>query len=190
MQILIMRHGEAANVAGKDSLRPLTKQGLFEAEKMGIWLAQTKLSFTNVFVSPYLRAQQTCAKVINTFTKATLCDDACFEKLMLETLTPETLDFITPSGNARQAHDFLDGLFQKYDAALKSKSKGKDDCTDEKQAILLVSHMPFVSYLVAELTGSLHTPMFSTGAIVVIDYDIKQMQGRLIELVSPARLKT
>ncbi|PCH97536.1 MAG: phosphohistidine phosphatase SixA [Gammaproteobacteria bacterium] len=186
MQIFIMRHGEAANVAGKDSLRPLTKQGLFEAEKMGIWLAQTKLSFTNVFVSPYLRAQQTCAKVINTFTKATLCDDACFEKLMLETLTPETLDFITPSGNARQAHDFLDGLFQKYDAIL----NGKDDCTDEEQAILLVSHMPFVSYLVAELTGSLHTPMFSTGAIVVIDYDIKQMQGRLIELVSPARLKT
>lgn len=177
MQIFIMRHGEAANIAGEDSLRPLTKKGQLEVEKMGLWLSRSRPKFINVFVSPYLRAQQTCAQVIKVFSKTALFDD-----VYSKNLNPETLDFITPSGNARQVHDFLDGLFQKDNAII------KDDCADGEQAILLVSHMPFVSYLVAELTGSINTPIFSTGAIAVIDYNVKQMQGQLIEIVSPTKL--
>jgi len=166
MQIYIMRHGDAANIAGKDSLRPLTQQGLFEAERMGLWLAHSKPKLTNVFVSPYLRAQQTCAKVSEKLAKSGLLND----------IAPETLDVITPSGNARQVHDFIDGLFQ-----LKGQSS-------DNQAVLFISHMPFVSYLVAELTTSFNTPIFSTGAIAIIDYDIEQMKGELVDIVSPANL--
>ncbi len=172
MKIYIMRHGDAANIAGKDSLRPLTQQGLFETERMGFWLAQNKPQLTNVFVSPYLRAQQTCENVTEALTKSGL----------LNNLIPETLDLITPSGNARQVHDFIDGLFQ-----LKKPSSENCDFSDN-QAILFISHMPFVSYLVAELTTSFNTPIFSTGAVAVIDYDVKQMKGQLVDIVVPAKV--
>jgi len=177
MQIIIMRHGEAANIAGQDSLRPLTSYGLLETERMGVWLGHAKLKLDYIFVSPYLRAQQTCASVIKTFAEAELLEQAD-----LTSLKPETLDFITPAGNASQVHDFIDGLFQGNNSI-----KNTDD---DNQAILLISHMPFVSYLVAELTGSLNTPIFATGAVAIIDYDVKQMQGQLIKFVSPAELKS
>jgi len=169
MKIFIMRHGEAASIAGEDSLRPLTKQGALEAEKMGQWLARSKPVMMNVFVSPYIRAQQTCAYITDALTKASLMDDAELN----------TLDFITPSGNARHLHDYLDGLLQSNAFSM------HDHCFNDDQAILFVSHMPFVSYLVGELTGSSNMPIFSTGAIAVIDYDIKLMQGQLVAMVSP-----
>jgi len=172
MQIFIMRHGEAANIAGEDSLRPLTKQGLLESEKMGLWLARSKMKLRHVFVSPYLRAQQTCKNVTGALTNASLFNDNA----------PETLDFITPSGNARQVHDFIDGLLQSDDSLI------KDNSVDDNQAILFVSHMPFVSYFVAELTASFNTPIFSTGAIAIIDYDIKKMKGQLVDIVAPAKV--
>lgn len=175
MQIFIMRHGEAANIAGKDSSRPLTKQGLLETEKMGRWLVSNKSKLTNVFVSPYLRAQQTCAKVTDAFKKSTL----------LNNVTIETLDFITPSGNARHVHDFIDGLFPGDVCISENNSTVQGDKLDEEQAILFISHMPFVSYLVAELTGSLDTPIFSTSTVAVIDYDLKQMKGKLVDMVTP-----
>ncbi len=173
MQIFIMRHGEAANVAAEDSLRSLTKQGVLETEKMGNWLARRKATLMNIFVSPYVRAQQSCANITEALQKASL----------LNKIIPETVDFITPSGNAHQVHDFIDGLFQNNDYLI----KGND--SDEKQAILFVSHMPFVSYLVGELTGSLNMPIFSTGAIAIIDYDIELMQGQLVDMVSPEKVQ-
>lgn len=179
-----MRHGEAANIAGEDSLRPLTKQGVLETEKMGFWLACCKPQLMNVFVSPYIRAQQTCVNVIDALTKAALLKDT-----FLDTLAPETLDIITPSGNARQVHDFIDGLFQSNDSFIEENHIGRSN-SDESKAILFVSHMPFVSYLVGELTGTLNLPIFPTGAIAIIDYDIEQMQGQLVEIMSPAKVSS
>ena len=172
MQIFIMRHGEAANIVGEDSLRPLTKKGLTETEKMGFWLARRKSVLMNVFVSPYIRAQQSCANVTDVLHKAPLLNE----------IVPKTLDFITPSGNARQVHDFIDGLFQSDDSLI------NENCGDDNQAIIFISHMPFVSYLVAELTASFNTPIFSTGAIAMIDYDIEQMKGQLVDIVAPEKM--
>ncbi len=163
-----MRHGEATNLAGDDSLRPLTEQGILEANIMGKWLLRNSPKLLEVFVSPYLRAQQTCAKVSELLMKANLLVNQ-----------PKTLGFITPSGNVQHAHDFLDGLFIQL-----NETKNCDD----NLAILFVSHMPFVSYLVTELTAKHQMPIFSTGAIAVIDYDIKHMQGQLVDIISPAKL--
>jgi len=181
MQIFIMRHGEAASIVAEDSLRPLTKIGLLETEKMGLWLARRKLTLIKVFVSPFLRAQQSCANVTAAIQKTTMSDE----------IIPETLDFITPSGNARQVHDFIDGLFHSIDSLNKESNSDESNSyenSNESQAILFVSHMPFVSYLVGELTGTTNMPIFSTGGIAIIDYDIEQMQGQLIDMVSPARV--
>ena len=162
-----MRHGEAASIAGDDSHRPLTENGWLETAKMGQWLSGYQTSLNDVFVSPYLRAQQTCDRVMSVLSKAQ-------PRLQIK---PETLSFITPSGDAKQTHDFIDGLMieKKYHA-------------EGVQAILFVSHMPFVSYLVAELITTKQMPIFSTGAIAIIDYDIEKMQGQLVEMVSPTKI--
>jgi phosphohistidine phosphatase len=172
MYIFVMRHGEAAHITGDDSLRPLTNNGLIETEKMGFWLAHQEQKLKRFFVSPYIRAQQSSINVINAFNKV----------VPLDNIIPETLDIITPAGSARQVHDFIDGLLQQNDHEI----QGHDE--DEKEAILFVSHMPFVSYLVGELTNSSNMPIFSTGTIAIIDYDIKKMQGRLVKMVSPSKI--
>jgi len=173
-----MRHGEAENTIGEDSLRPLTIKGRLETEKMGFWLAHRKVELMNVFVSPYLRAQQSCANVVEVLHKAPL----------LNKISPKTLDFITPSGNACQVHDFIDGLFQTHEDLYKEDNL--DNNSVNKQAILFVSHMPFVSYLVGELTYTSNMPIFSTGAIAIIDYDIKKMKGQLVEMITPSNIHT
>jgi phosphohistidine phosphatase len=165
MQIFIMRHGEAANSSGDDYLRPLTDKGISEAEVMGQWLLEKKPKLLDIFVSPYTRAQQTCANVSSFLIKTSLI-----------TKQPKTLDLITPSADVKHTHDFLDGLLSQFNEV---------DHDDKDLAILLVSHMPFVSYLVAELTDKNQTPIFPTGGIAVVDYDAKCMQGQLVEMISP-----
>lgn len=168
MQIFIMRHGEAAQIAGNDSLRPLTEKGAIEAKNMAPWLLKQNPKLLNVFVSPYLRAQQTFENMSNVLTQANVLVNQ-----------PKTIDFITPSGNAQHVHDFLDGELSQ---------RSEIDITDENAAILFVSHMPFVSYFVAELTEDNQMPIFPTGAIAVIDYDAKLMKGQLREVISPAKV--
>jgi len=166
MQIFIMRHGEASpqnfSSINGDSLRPLTNKGCTEAESTGQWLVKRNVSAFDIFVSPYLRAQQTCQHVVKA-----LSSEAQQDYIQLE-----TIDFITPEGDAQQVHDFIDGAIA---------ASVNDD-----KAILFVSHMPFVSYLVAELTKSQNTPIFATGAIAYIDYDVQQMHGELCEIYTPS----
>jgi len=170
MQIFIMRHGEASNQClisnSSDALRPLTELGKAEAKKMAQWLAATQANPSEILVSPYLRAQQTCGHVVNILAENGV-----------EVVTqPKVLDFITPAGDAQQTHDYIDGLLAQY--------------SDEKKVILLISHMPFVSYLVAQLTQSQDMPIFATGGIAQINYDSHLMQGQLVNLVSPAQVQS
>jgi phosphohistidine phosphatase len=160
-----MRHGEAQNFTEQgsrdDSQRALTHQGEQEAKLMASWLQKKHLPPTTVFVSPYVRAQQTCAIVTSLITTKTT-----------------TLNFITPSGDAKQVHDFIDGVC----------SDNFDKGSEQEQSLLIVSHMPLVSYLVAELTQSVNAPIFATAGIAHINYDVEKMQGELLGLVSPLDL--
>ena len=164
MQIFIMRHGEASNqgisTTQADSLRPLTTQGELEVSKMGRWLARHHKGKLHVMVSPYLRAQQTCEHVL-----------AAYNKEVNASIEQKTLDMITPMGDVEQVHDFIDGFLVDQD--------------DDNSAILLISHMPFVSYLLAKITKSQHLPLFATGAIALLEYQPRAMQGELINLVYP-----
>ncbi len=175
MQLYIMRHGEAQNFVEQgsrdDSQRALTAQGEFEAKMMATWLQKMKISPIQVFVSPYVRAQQTSALAT---------------ALMPTAIT--TLDFITPSGDAKQVHDFIDGWCSEQLQALTPQASGEQASTKLDQSLLIISHMPLVSYLVAELTQSDNAPIFATAGIAHIDYDIEKMQGSLQRLVSPLEL--
>ena len=160
-----MRHGEAKNFvehgSRDDSHRALTTQGELEATMMANWLQKMQVNPRHVFVSPYVRAQQTCDIATSTMRTAIT-----------------TLDFITPSGDAKQVHDFIDGWCNEQSIA---------DIQPE-HSLLIISHMPLVSYLVAELTQSENAPIFATAGIAHIDYDIDKMHGTLQRLISPIEL--
>jgi phosphohistidine phosphatase len=158
MQIFVMRHGQAEIVAPSDALRPLTENGVKEAEIMGQWLLENNLIFDCVFVSPYLRAQQTADAVISQSDQVG---------------NRQTLSIITPEDSAKNVHDYLDAVC----------------AVEQYQKILLVSHMPLVSYLVAQLSSDDIMPIFQTGSVAQIDYDTHQMHGVLIKLMSPNDLK-
>ena len=157
MQIFVMRHGQAEMSAASDALRALTANGVNEATDIGRWLSKERAEFDAIFVSSYLRAQQTadvvCAQLVNVGKR-------------------ETLNFITPEDNPKTVHDYLDAI------------SGDESI----QKILLVSHMPLVSYLVAELTTDHSMPIFQTASVAQIDYDKKSMQGALVALTSPNEL--
>ena len=154
MQIFIRRHGQADMVAPTDALRPLTANGVTEASMIGQWLLKNAATIDAIFISPYLRAQQTADAVL------TALGNVAYK---------ETVNFITPEDNPKDVHDYLDAI-----------------CSDKQyQKVLLVSHMPLVSYLVAELTSDNAMPIFQTASVAQIDYDTERMQGELVTLVSP-----
>ena len=154
MNIFIMRHGQAQSIAPSDASRTLTQQGIDEAKATGQWLAENQPLFDCIFVSPYLRAQQTTETVIEQLSNKS---------------KRKTLSFITPEDSAKEVHDYLDAV-----------------CSVEKyESILLVSHMPLVSYLVAELTFDNTMPIFQTASVAKIDYDTDKMKGELLTMFSP-----
>lgn len=167
-----MRHGEAQNPEShslaSDSERVLTKQGEFEAQLMAHWLVKMKANIAQLWVSPFSRAQQTCAQISKKIN-----------------VVAETLDFITPAGDAKQVHDFIDAFIA---SQLENMTETDSDNSQQPKAIFIVSHMPLVSYLVAELTRYQAAPIFTTAAIAEIDYDIKSMKGELVRLISPLDL--
>lgn len=92
-KLWIMRHGQAQSMAASDEQRPLTETGISQA-KINFQFLQNQ-TFTHVFVSPYLRAQQT------------------FEALKSQGLqykTCQTVDWVTPDVETQPAIDQLMAL--------------------------------------------------------------------------------
>ena len=162
MQLYIMRHGEASMIAPSDVQRPLTELGLLEAGLMGKWFAHLSLSFSEILVSPYLRAQQTLSTVLSEMNIAQLPPFTDADNI-------EVLDLITPSAEAKDVHDYL------YSFLLEKHCEN----------LLMVTHMPLVSFLVESLTIKDQMPIFQTAAVAEIDYDVESMTGTLVRLISP-----
>jgi phosphohistidine phosphatase len=156
MQIFIMRHGQASYESPADSTRPLTEQGKIEAQLMASWMSKMDIDPSHVWVSPFVRAQQTCEQVLEKLTNAKV----------------DTNQFITPSGIASEVHDYIDG-----ELALNSCNQ-----------LLIISHMPLVSYLVAELTQQTQAPIFQTASVCEIEYNLETMKGEMVRIVAPIDL--
>lgn len=88
MNIYIMRHGQAEMMASSDAERPLTSLGRLESEKMATYLANRRVTFDAVMVSPYKRAQQTWESVRPFFP---------------EISNVQIVKALTPSGSARKS---------------------------------------------------------------------------------------
>lgn len=149
-----MRHGQASNHASSDAQRQLTEQGFLEAKVMAKWVDEQNFTFDKVLVSPYIRAQQTAQSFIDE---------------LQQSVEIQTVNFITPAGQAREVHDYIDGICQ----------------VEKLSSILIISHMPLVSYLVAEMTVDQNSPIFPTAGIAQIKYDVQKMKGELLSFTSP-----
>ncbi|WP_133543448.1 phosphohistidine phosphatase SixA [Mesocricetibacter intestinalis] len=153
MKIFIMRHGEAQLLAATDSERHLTERGERQAYAQGQWLREQEIRFDKVLVSPYVRAQETLAQI-----------NRCFAGELAA--KSENWDALTPYGNAAPIRDYLALLAQE----------------NNHQCLLLVSHLPLVGEIVAELCGN--NPVgFNTATLVQIEWDGKL--GRVEKVKSP-----
>lgn len=148
-----MRHGQAQEYAESDSQRALIEEGELETRVVAKFLNKEVKEADLLLVSPYLRAQQTAASLVDAMSLS---------------VKQQTLDLLVPAGNALEVHDYLDGLLN----------------VEKIQNVIIVSHMPLVSYLVSELTVSNDMPIFQTAAIAEIDYDVKKMKGQLLRMIT------
>ncbi|WP_371377038.1 phosphohistidine phosphatase SixA [Thalassotalea aquiviva] len=154
MNIFIMRHGDASEVATNDSLRPLTQSGIEEVKICAHWLESQPAKIDLILVSPYVRAQQSADEL---------------EQALSYPVERDTLDILIPAGKATQVHDFIDGLLSEQPTI----------------NVLLVSHMPLVSYLTAVLTHDHQMPIYPTAGTAQIDYNPELMHGSLVDFLCP-----
>ena len=154
--LFIMRHGEAEAPRLDDKSRQLTPLGREQAKTAALWLKDQycqKGVVDLALVSPYRRAKQTHDMV----------------SLDIIANKVENNEDIVPEGSPRLVSDYIDGLLH---VAVNSKKPIKK--------LLVVSHMPLVSYLVDELCQSYTTSLFSTASIAVIKYSLKEHKGTLV----------
>ncbi len=85
--------------------------------------------------------------------------------------TVEVCDDITPYGDAEYIADYVRALVKQHNY----------------QTILLVSHLPVVSYLTSELTTGKHMPAFATSAIACLELDENSCNLKWLE--TPASIK-
>ena len=76
----------------------------------------------------------------------------------------ETCDDITPYGDAEQVVSYVNALFKVHNV----------------QTLLIVSHLPLVGYIAAELVADISPPMFSTSGLMGIEYCPDRLQGQII----------
>lgn len=154
--IFIMRHGEAESPCLDDKSRQLTPLGRQQSQSAALWLNQHFCQDNRVDVtlhSPYRRARQTLDEVARTITA---------EKL-------EMSEDITPDGSPRLVSDYVQ-------ARIHASVNGNRPI----KKLLIVSHMPLVSYLVDELCQSYTTSLFATASIAVVKYSLSSHSGTLM----------
>ncbi len=154
--LFIMRHGEAEAPRLDDKNRQLTLVGRDQAKHAAGWLKTHYCESGKIdlaLVSPYRRARQTHDMVSL---------DIVADKV-------ESNEDIIPEGSPKLVSDYIDARIHN---AVNAKKPIR--------SLLIVSHMPFVSYLVDELCQSYTTSLFSTASIAVIKYSLSEHKGTLI----------
>ncbi|MEW9798121.1 phosphohistidine phosphatase SixA [Alteromonas sp. CYL-A6] len=154
--LYIMRHGEAEAPRFDDRSRQLTAAGREQVTHAAQWLKQHFCESARIdlaLVSPYRRTRQT-------FDSLSL--DIQFDKM-------EVLEDITPDGDPNHVSDYLQALLSTHQTRKRPI-----------QQVILVSHMPLVSYLVDTLCHSYTTSLFATASVAVVAYSPERGEGRLL----------
>ena len=143
MNIFIMRHGEAEVMANSDKARRLTAYGIKQAFAQGQWLRkQLELNTPDrIIISPYVRAQETFEQVNQAF------NGELSSKI-------EIWDGVTPYGHAEMVTDYFSVL----------RNEGI-------KSIFIISHLPLVGEIVAELYGKRNPIPFYPETIAQLLWD-------------------
>lgn len=158
MYIFIMRHGDAQPSQLNDQDRALTDYGHQQTEQTAQWIeqfCQTK----NIDVN---------AAASSPYLRASQTLQTILQRISI--LHKFESAELQPAANKFAAHGYIDSLLS-----------GQQDIS----ALLIVSHMPLVSYLVDELCQSQSSKLFPTAGVVCIDYDIEISLGYIVDQFAP-----
>lgn len=125
MEIFVLRHGNAEDVAPRDSLRALSAKGEREVRYVMERSLSELSGVEHIFVSPYLRAQQT----------ADIAEE--FLLRVSKNLSRSATELLTPMSDPFELMDMLQ----------------KEVKEKNISSVLLVSHLPFVAEFVEALCG-------------------------------------
>ena len=147
MQLYILRHGDAERLSSSDRERQLTARGKVEVQTVLTKHKAELAAVETIWVSPYMRAQQTAAVVSE----------------QLPNIAVQTLAQLTPDNRPVDVLKFL--------------------CQQpEDSTLLLVSHQPLVSDLVANLcdvpfmTVGMHTAALASILLNPVASGMGQLQ--------------
>ncbi|WP_026374459.1 phosphohistidine phosphatase SixA [Aestuariibacter salexigens] len=157
MYVFVMRHGEAQLPAANDRERQLTEKGYAQSAATAQWLAQHYLTGNKI------------ERVFNSPFRRTRQTQSVIADYFDIAVEEESED-ITPSGNPHLFHDYLDHII---------------DTEHLTCSVMIVSHMPFVSYMVDALTQHHHSMLFATAGVAVVEYDAKKSTGKLVDHFHP-----
>ena len=157
MQIIIMRHGDAEPMGLNDQERNLTLLGQKQARQAGRFL--NKYGQVNQGIELAL---------VSPYVRA----QQTYNELVTQVSVgrKELCEDIVPEGRSKLVHDYIDYL------VIQKKVEHR---------LLIISHMPFISYLFDELLGSKESALFATSSCAIIDYVAEESKGKLIEVYYP-----
>lgn len=152
-----MRHGEAERFRVPDKTRSLTSQGEKQAGTAGMWLNHCLGVDTPIDIA-----------LVSSYVRA----QQTFAKLNEQIVVKQKhlCDDVIPEGDPKVAHDYIRVLFE-----------------DESQpnVILIVSHMPFVSYFLEEVNIAKQSMLFDTSSLVIVEYDVAIGAGKIDSIYHP-----
>jgi len=155
VKLYIMRHGDAvpSQAMSADQIRPLSQLGEREVITNAQWL-RTQLS-----------GEQLDWVITSPYIRAQ--QTATVLHSVLPSTHQSISDDLVPEADAR--------LFVAWLAAMLQAAP----CDQ----VLVVSHMPLDSYLVAEIDASKQPPIFPTAGIAGIEFDAQLGQGQLEQIM-------
>ena len=159
--LFIMRHGDAEppQALKADAIRPLSALGESEVLASANWLNEHLQEHHGkldwLLASPFIRAQQTAT--------------------IVESIVPsgqrDIVDDAIPESDPQEFSDWFFAMLQsRYPNA---------------ESVVLVSHMPFVSYLVATLDKKTPPLLFPTAGMAELKLDVAMQRADFIRMIVP-----
>ena len=157
MKLIIMRHGEAERFRLQDNTRSLTSLGEKQAITAGKWL------------NDYLGADLPIdIALVSPYIRAQQTYGQLSKQVKV--IEKQTCEDVIPEGDPKVAHDFIQVLFK---------------APSQPNVILIVSHMPFVSYFLEEVHVEKKSMLFDTTSVVIVDYALAVGAGNIESIYHP-----
>ena len=143
MKLVIMRHGQAESFRKPDETRALTSDGNTQAFTAGKWLAENEKVSLPIDLA-----------LVSPYVRA----EQTYEQFNQQVHISQKVicEDIVPDGNPSHTHDYIRALIEE---------------TPSLECILVVSHMPFVSYFLEDVLLDKKSMLFDTSSMAIVNYD-------------------